>query len=64
MERIKAYSTPSPDGGVTVDIEGMLVDLITIVKAGGITKKIFLDQTSKTFDEVEVMVTIPDKNKN
>ena len=62
MERINAYCKPSPDGGVTVDIEGMMVDMITIVKAGGINKKAFLDKASKTFDEVEVKVEIS-KNK-
>jgi hypothetical protein len=35
MERINAYTKPAPGGGVTVDVEGMLVDLITVLKASG-----------------------------
>jgi hypothetical protein len=64
MEGINAYSRRSPDGGITVDVERMAVDLITVMKAAGATKEIFLDMIGRTFDEVTVNVTIPKRAKN
>ncbi len=64
MDGINAYSRPSPDGGITVDVESMLVDLITVMKASGATKEIFLDMVAKTFEEVRVDVRIPKRAKN
>lgn len=65
MNRIQAYSTPNPDNkGVTVDVEGMMVDLVTICKAGGYTKEMFLAFAAGTFDEVRVEIKIPKANKN
>jgi hypothetical protein len=35
MERLNAYTRAGPDGqGTTVDVEGMQVDLVTVLKAG------------------------------
>jgi hypothetical protein len=64
MEGINAYSRPSPDGGVTVDVERMTVDLITVLKAGGFTKEATLEFVGKIFDEVTVTVRIPASAKN
>jgi hypothetical protein len=64
MEGINAYSRPSPDGGITVDVERMAVDLITVMKASGATKELFLDMIGRTFDEVSVNVRIPKRAKN
>jgi hypothetical protein len=64
MERLNAYSSPTPNGGVNVDTEGMAVDLITVLKMGGITKQQFLDFMSTTFDAVEVKISIPNEAKN
>jgi hypothetical protein len=65
MEGINAYSRPAPDGkGVTVDVERMCLDLITVMKASGATKEIFLDMVSRMFDEVRVDVRIPKRAKN
>jgi hypothetical protein len=65
MEGINAYSRPSPDGkGVTVDVERMAVDLITVMKAAGATKDTFLHMIANMFDEVRVEVRIPKRAKN
>jgi hypothetical protein len=64
MDRINAYTTRAPDGSTSVDIEGMMVDLITIVKVGGVPKADFLDFAAEVFDEVTVNVSIPQRQKN
>jgi len=65
MEGINAYSRPSPDGReVTVDVERMLVDLITVMKTGGSTKEQFLEWAAQTFDAVQVEVRVPPAAKN
>ena len=65
MERINAYSRPSPDGrGVTVDTERMLVDLITVMKATGETKESFLAWAAQTFDAVQIEIRVPPGAKN
>jgi hypothetical protein len=64
MEGINAYSRRSPDGGITVDVERMAVDLITVMKAAGADKDTFLDMLGRTFDEVKVEVRIPNRAKN
>jgi hypothetical protein len=65
MEGINAYSRPTPDGkGVTVDVERMTVDLITVLKAGGYTKSAALGFVGKIFDDVTVKVRIPGSAKN
>jgi hypothetical protein len=64
MDGINAYSRPAPDGGITVDVERMCLDLITVMKASGATKEIFLDMVARMFDEVRVDVRIPKRAKN
>jgi hypothetical protein len=64
MEGINAYSRRSPDGGVSVDVERMAGDLVTVMKAAGATKELFLDMIGRTFDEVKVEVRIPNRAKN
>jgi hypothetical protein len=64
MERLNAYTTATPDGGVTVDVEGMLVDLITVLKASGHAKADFLRLADSTWDEVEVSIRIPNSAKH
>jgi hypothetical protein len=64
MEGINAYSRPSADGGITVDSERMLVDLITVLKASGATKESFLEWAAQTFDAVEVEIRLPSSAKN
>ncbi len=64
MEGINAYSRPSPDGGIIIDVEAMCVDLITVAKASGATKEEFLEFVAKTFDEVRVDIRIPKRAKN
>jgi hypothetical protein len=64
MEGINAYSRPSPDGGVTVDVERMAVDLITALKASGANKETFLEMVGQMFDDVIVNVRIPKRAKN
>lgn len=64
MERINAYSTPTQDGGVSVDVEAMAVDLVTVFKAGGFPKADFLDWISEIFDNTQVQISIPNSAKN
>jgi hypothetical protein len=65
MEGINAYSRPSPDGkGMTVDVERMAVDLITVLKAGGFTKEAAIEFVGKIFDDATVTVRIPASAKN
>jgi hypothetical protein len=63
MDRINAYTTPSPNG-VRVDTEGMLVDLITVCKAAGVSKEEFRVWVAETFDRVEVNISIPKDQQN
>ena len=63
MDRINAYITPSDDGGITVDVEGMTVDLVTIMKATGGNREAFLKFVGDIYDAVEVTITIPDEHK-
>jgi hypothetical protein len=64
MHRANAYATPAADGGVNIDVEGMMVDLIAIVKTGGITRDMLLDKIREMWNEVQVEVTIPNEAKN
>jgi len=64
MDGIKGYSRPSPHGGVTVDVETMLVDLITVHKAGGTTKEAFMKLCEWTWGEVSVNTSLPSNKKN
>ncbi len=64
MKRINAYSKPSGDGGVAVDIEGLLVDGVMVAKAGGMTWDDWLKLNQEIWRGVEVEVTIPERAKN
>ncbi len=61
---INAYSRANSQGGVTVDVERMLVDLITVLKASGFTKEHFQNFAVATWDAVKVEVSIPRLAKN
>jgi hypothetical protein len=58
MEGIRAYSRPAPYGGVTIDTEQMLVDLVTVCKAGGISKETFLEEVHFKWNLVKVKVSV------
>lgn len=60
---ISGYSRPSQDGGVTIDVESMMLDLIMVIKAGGIPKAEFINEFSKMFDECHVEINIPKEHK-
>lgn len=65
VPRISAYSRPSPDGkGVIVDVEGMLVDAIMIVKGTGGKKDEYLAHVARVWDEVDVQITLPKSGKH
>lgn len=64
MRGIKGYSKSSPTGGVIVDTEGMLVDLITVVKAVGTPKADFMTWVEATWDLVEVRVDTSNVRKD
>lgn len=56
MNRINAYTRQGPNDTVQVDAEGMLVDLITILKAVGHPKELFLKQVDTAWESVIVEV--------
>lgn len=61
--RFNAYARPTPQG-LSIDTEGMMVDLITFLKVGGMTKTEFLLEADHMWDEVEVELYIPNASKN
>ena len=61
MNRLSAYAKQTP-AGVVIDVEGMVVDLITALKAGQCTKTEMLDMLDRMYDEVEVHVKRPTDN--
>lgn len=64
MERLNAYSRKVQGGGISVDIEGMAVDLVTVCKAGGMSGHTFRDLMLELWTKVEVEVTIPKSQQN
>lgn len=64
MHRINAYCREEAEGGLSVDAEGMLVDLVTVWKSGGRTREEFDEFVNSVYDEVHVSVEIPDELKN
>lgn len=60
MSRLNAYSKPTADGeGLNVDIEGMLVDMVMILKASGCQRKEFIKMVEEVWAELIVEVKIP-----
>lgn len=65
MHRLQAYTRPAPNGkDVVVDVEGITIDLITVLKATGMLKASFHDLIDQTWDAVEVSIEIPSSLKN
>jgi hypothetical protein len=61
--RLNAYSRPTADG-VTVDVELMMLDLITVLKASGVPLRPLLEKIADLYTEVEVEINIPNSKKN
>ena len=59
MERLNAYIIPGEDGYIRIDIEGMIVDLVTITKAGDWNKTALLTMIGDIWSKVDVEVGIP-----
>lgn len=62
--RLNAYAIPSPSGAgaggsVQVDVKGMMIDLVTVFKAGGYTLKDLKDLAIRCWKEVHVEVHTP-----
>jgi hypothetical protein len=64
MKGIQGYSTPNADGGVTVDVEGMLVDAITVLKAGGCPEQEAKDMFAQIWRDCHIEISIPKRQKN
>jgi hypothetical protein len=64
MDGLKAYSTQTSDGGVTVDIERMAQDLIMVLKGMGHDKDRILKDLAKMWDDMTVNIEIPNNAKN
>jgi hypothetical protein len=59
-QRILAYTTPSPDGmNVVVDVQGMMVDLVTFLKAMAIQMVVPEEEAKEHF-----MVAVEEVWKN
>jgi hypothetical protein len=63
VKRISAYTTPSVGGGVTFDVEGMMVDMVTLMKASEWPKEWAASMLSAVWDDVDVQVSIPEKSE-
>jgi hypothetical protein len=64
LVRLQAYSTQTADGGVQLDLKGMAIDLIAMIKGEGHSKEMFLQMLGELWDDVTVEIDIPNKNKN
>lgn len=65
MNRISAYTTNDPvNKGVVVDVNGMMVDIITVLKASGLPLDLTLERFTQLWNEVQVTVHIDPKLKN
>lgn len=62
--RLSAYSTTTTDGGMLVDVQGLMTDLIIVAKSDGLTLEMLLGQIITLFNEIEVQVTIPPSQAN
>lgn len=63
-KRLQVYSKPTAKGGVKVDIETMLLDVIAIAKCGGITEQMLHAKIREMFPDVEVEMDLPKGSKN
>lgn len=59
---IEHYSKPNKDGGVTVDVEAIALDLVMICKAGRRTREEVLQMVGQIYDEAKVTVRRPTDN--
>lgn len=62
MERINAYTTSNKYGDCVIDVEGMVVDLITIAKADNKTLDELFIFIKEIWPEVHVEITRPAKH--
>lgn len=60
--RVNAYAEPF-EGGVRIDTEQMIVDLVMVCKVAEVTKSQFLDKMAEMWDSVEVVVFPPEPNQ-
>ena len=56
-ERIKSYMKEVPEG-TEVNVEGMAIDLIGVLKFNGMTKDEFLSLLEDTWDRTEIVVSV------
>lgn len=61
---IKHYSRPDGQGGVIIDVESMLGDVITVFKASGQSELELMSAVRVTWPRVAVEVSIPSSSKN
>lgn len=61
---IMAYSSSNKEGGVTVDTESMIVDLITVFKAGGYSLSQLHDYITAQWPSITVEASLPKSAKN
>lgn len=64
FERLNQYSTPTPDGGVTISLEQLLVDTILAFKLGGFQLEHIQMAVDETWPKVEVEMEVPHLAKN
>lgn len=61
---MNAYTSRNSTGGMSIDVEGMMVDLITIMKATGHTEQMLIDMVKELWPQVEVSVDTTNVKKD
>lgn len=61
---MNAYTSRNSTGGMSIDVEGMMVDLITIMKATGHTEQMLIDTVKELWPQVEVSVDTTNVKKD
>jgi len=65
MHRINAYCTQDAvTKNTVVDVEGIIVDLVTVWKASGRSKTELIFKVDEVFNDVVVSITIPPSAKS
>lgn len=57
MERLNGYMIANSFGGVSYDMEALMVDVVTLFKAGGFDQSAMHEAVDDIWPQVEVEVT-------
>ena len=59
MERLNAYIIPGLSGTISIDVRGMIMDLVTITKAGDWNKTALLTMVGDIWKDTDIEVGVP-----